>query len=56
VEYHNFNTVKLSRAIPVYNVDGTLNDGGSIQEEVHTLNNEIPKHTEKATVPLLCVT
>ncbi|PFH45415.1 hypothetical protein AMATHDRAFT_100395, partial [Amanita thiersii Skay4041] len=32
VEHHNLNTKKLPRAIPVYNVDGTLNQGGSIQE------------------------
>src|ERR1700753_930860 len=48
VRAHSMNTRKLPRAIPVYNVDGTLNQGGSIQEEVDvimTYNN----HTEKAT-------
>lgn len=48
VEHHNLNTRKLPRATPVYNVDGTLNKGGSIQEEVDLVlmfNN----HSEKAT-------
>ena len=47
VRYHNLNTKKLPRAIPVYNVDGTLNKGGSISEEVELVmmfNN----HSEKA--------
>src|SRR6201996_9090369 len=34
VQDNNLNTRKLPRAIPVYNVDGTLNQGGSIKEEV----------------------
>ena len=34
VQENHLNTRKLPRAIPVYNVDGTLNQGGSIQEEV----------------------
>lgn len=48
VRYHNLNTRKLPRAIPVYNVDGTLNKGGSIYEEVDLImvfNN----HTERVT-------
>jgi hypothetical protein len=48
VRAHSMNTRKLPRAVPVYNVDSTLNQGGSIQEEVDvimTYNN----HTEKAT-------
>ena len=48
VKYHNLNTRKLSRAIPVYNVDKTFNKGGSIHKEVDLImvfNN----HTEKAT-------
>ena len=34
---NNLNTRKLARAIPVYNVDGTLNQGGSIKEEVDVI-------------------
>jgi hypothetical protein len=48
VQDNNLNTKKLPRAVPVYNVDGTLNQGGSIKEEVDmimTYNN----HSEKAT-------
>ena len=48
VKYHNLNTRKLPRAIPVYNVDGTLNKCGSIYEEVNLVmvfNN----HSERAT-------
>ena len=48
VKYHNLNTRKLPRAIPVYNVDGTLNKGGSIYEEVD-LVMDFQNHTEKAT-------
>ena len=44
----NINTRKLPRAIPVYNVDGTLNQGGSIQEEVDLVLN-FGDHTEIAT-------
>ena len=32
VQHHGINTKKLPRAIPVYNVDGTLNKNGSITE------------------------
>ena len=48
VQDNNLNTRKLPRAIPVYNVDGTLNQGGSIKEEVDvimTYNN----HSERVT-------
>lgn len=48
VKYHNLNTRKLPRAIPVYNVDGTLNKGGSIYEEVD-LVMVFQNHSEKAT-------
>jgi hypothetical protein len=47
VKENNLNTRKLPRAIPVYNVDGTLNQGGSIQEEVE-LVMQFNGHTEKA--------
>ncbi|KAF5315388.1 hypothetical protein D9619_007461 [Psilocybe cf. subviscida] len=48
VKYHNLNTRKLPRAIPVYNVDGTLNKGGSIYKEVD-LVMVFQNHSEKAT-------
>jgi hypothetical protein len=48
VKEHNLNTRRLPRAIPVYNVDGTLNQGGSIQEEVDMII-QFNNHTEKAT-------
>jgi predicted aspartyl protease len=44
----NLNTRKLPRAIPVYNVDGTLNQGGSILEEVEVMMH-FKDHTEKTT-------
>ena len=47
VEKNNLNTRKLPRAIPVYNVDGTLNQGGSIKEEVEVIMT-FQGHTEKA--------
>jgi hypothetical protein len=48
IEHHELNTKKLPRAVPVYNVDGTLNQGGSIKEEVdlHMVFNE---HSENTT-------
>ncbi|KAF4609745.1 hypothetical protein D9613_011971 [Agrocybe pediades] len=48
VKYHNLNTRKLPRAIPVYNVDGTLNKSGSIYEEVDLIMM-YKNHTEKTT-------
>jgi len=48
VKQHNLNTRTLPRAIPVYNVDGTLNQGGSIKEEVDLIM-VFDNHTEKAT-------
>lgn len=48
VKENNLNTRRLPRAIPVYNVDGTLNQGGSIQEEVDMVI-QFNNHTEKAT-------
>ena len=37
VQNNHLNTRKLPRAVPVYNVDGTLNQGGSIKEEVDVI-------------------
>ena len=48
VKEHNLNTRKLPRAIPVYNVDGTLNKSGSIEEEIDIILT-FKNHTEKAT-------
>jgi hypothetical protein len=48
VEETKLNTRKLPRAIPVYNVDGTLNQSGSIKEEVDLVMT-YQGHTEKAT-------
>lgn len=47
VERNNLNTRVLPRPIPVYNVDGTLNQGGSIREEVDVIMT-YQDHTEKA--------
>ena len=44
----NLTTTKLSRAIPVYNIDGTLNSYGSIKETVD-LVVRYRDHTERAT-------
>ena len=48
VQHYGINTRKLPRAIPVYNVDGTLNRSGSITEEVD-FTMIVDNHTEKAT-------
>ena len=48
VDRVNLNTRRLPRAVPVYNVDGTLNQGGSITEEVDVIMT-YQDHTEKAT-------
>jgi hypothetical protein len=48
VERNNLNTQKLERAVPVYNVDGSLNQGGSIKDEVDVIMT-YQGHTEKAT-------
>ena len=47
VRRNNLNTRKLPKAIPVYNVDGTQNQGGSITEEVDVIMT-YQDHTEKA--------
>ena len=48
VEQHHLNTRKLSRPIPVYNVDGTHNEAGPIKEEIDVILTH-KGHTEKAT-------
>jgi hypothetical protein len=48
VKESHLNTRKLPKAVPVYNVDGTLNQGGSIQEEVDMIMH-FKDHSEKAT-------
>lgn len=48
IQDNHLNTRKLPRAVPVYNVDGTLNQGGSITEEVDVILTH-KGHTEKVT-------
>ena len=48
VQNNHLNTRKPSRTVPVYNVDGTLNQGGSIKEELDVILT-YKGHTEKAT-------
>ncbi|KIJ42183.1 hypothetical protein M422DRAFT_171582, partial [Sphaerobolus stellatus SS14] len=48
VREHKLNTRKLPRPIPVYNVDGSLNKSGSIQEEIDVILT-FQDHTERAT-------
>ena len=48
VKANHLNTRRLPRPIPVYNVDGTLNQGGSIQEEIDLLI-VYQNYTEKVT-------
>lgn len=48
VQGNNLMTRKLPRAIPVYNVDGTLNEGGSITQELDMIMH-YKDHTERAT-------
>src|SRR4051794_6971439 len=48
VQENHLNTRKLPRAIPVYNVDGTLNQGGSIQEEVDLIMH-FKDHSERVS-------
>jgi hypothetical protein len=43
-----FNLVKLTQPIPVYNIDGTLNEAGSIMEVV-TLIPHYNNHLERTT-------
>src|SRR5467141_3507139 len=48
VRSKNLNTQRLPRAIPVYNVDGTLNDAGYITEVVDLMVHH-GDHSERAT-------
>jgi len=48
IQSQGWNTKTLTRPIPVYNVDGTLNQGGSIKEEIELLMT-FQNHTERAT-------
>jgi Retroviral aspartyl protease len=51
IERNNLNTRELPMAVPVYNVDGSLNQGGSITEEVDVILT-YQEHKEKATFAL----
>lgn len=48
VKGNHLNTRRLPRAIPVYNVDGTANQGGSIQEEIDMIMS-FQGHSERTT-------
>src|ERR1700677_1018650 len=48
VELNNITTRKLPRPIPIYNVDGTLNKGGTIKEAVDLIVSH-SNHKERAT-------
>ena len=48
VQAKNLTTTKLPRAIPVYNIDGSLNQHGSIKETVDLILR-YQDHTERAT-------
>ena len=48
VEENRLNARRLKPAIPVYNVDGTLNEGGSITHEIDFIVR-FKDHTERAT-------
>ncbi len=47
VRKHNLETSPLAQPVPVHNVDGTLNENGSITEEVEVLLR-FGRHTEQA--------
>ena len=49
-----FNLVKLKQPIPVYNVDGTPNDAGSISEVVHLILH-YKNHSERTTFAVTCL-
>jgi hypothetical protein len=48
VKGNGLTTHRLPRAVPVYNIDGTLNEGGSITEEVDLIMR-FKEHTERVT-------
>src|ERR1700677_4801347 len=48
VELNDITTRKLPRPIPIYNVDGTLNEGGTIKEAVDLIVSH-GNHKERAT-------
>src|SRR5271154_5103998 len=48
VELNDITTRKLPRPIPIYNVDGTLNEGGTIKEAVNLIVSH-GNHKERAT-------
>src|ERR1700677_1619012 len=48
VELNDITTRKLTRSIPIYNVDGTLNEGGTIKEAVDLIVS-YGNHKECAT-------
>ena len=48
VQTKNLTTSKLDRPIPVYNIDGSLNQNGSIQESIDLIVR-YQDHTERAT-------
>ena len=47
VQKHKLETRALPNPVPVHNVDGTLNENGSITEEVKVIL-QYGQHTEKA--------
>ena len=49
-----FNLVKLKQPIPMYNVDGTPNEAGSISEVVH-LTLRYKNHSERTTFAITCL-
>ena len=49
-----FNLIKLRQPIPVYNVDGTLNEAGSISEVVHLILRH-KNHSEQTTFAITCL-
>src|ERR1700677_4817165 len=48
IELNDITTQKLPRPIPIYNVDGTLNEGGTIKEAVDLIVSH-GNHKERAT-------
>ena len=50
----HFNLVKLKQPIPMYNVDGTLNEAGSISEVVHLILR-YKNHSERTMFAVTCL-